>query len=429
MLRLDSVAMYKLEILHNKTRLLLAPLKGTATVTVLVLVKVGSRYEPAQLNGISHFIEHLLFKGTKKRPTSLDITKELDGVGADFNAFTGKDHTGYYIKTNQENLELALDVVSDMLFSSVFSETEIKKEVGVIIEEINMYEDNPVMMVDHVFDEAVFQGSSLANYIAGPKKNIRSITRHDILNFFEANYSNDNVIVAIGGSFQETETIRLVNKYFKKREPHFDKSQYLPYQSSQESPRVKLITKATEQVHLALGYPAYNITDPRYYPLTLLAIILGGNMSSRLFLEIREKLGLAYYIHSAVSVYEDTGSLAIYAGLEKSNIHLAIKIIIKELEQLVSRKAGPEEIKRAKEFIKGKLILKLEDGAQLVQWLATQLLLKNKVETLGEQIKKIERVTAAEIQQAASDVIRHSRLNLGMIGPYDDTNKILNILH
>jgi len=420
--------MYSLEILHNKTKLLLAPLKDTEAVTVLVLVKVGSRYEAARINGISHFVEHLLFKGTKKRPTSLDITKELDGVGADYNAFTAKDHTGYYIKAGHENLELALDVVSDMLYNSVFAKEEIAKERGVIIEEINMYEDNPMMLIDYVFEESVFKGSSLAREISGPKQNIKKISRKDILDFFNGNYVNDNVLVAVGGKFNQNIVKKLVIKYFNKPAQKVSKVSFKNFCSGQTNPRINLKTKKTEQVHLALGYPAYKLTDPKIYPLSLLSVILGGNMSSRLFLEIREKLGLAYYIRSIVDAYQDTGSLAIYAGLDKSKIDLAIKTIQNELGKMVAQKVSSEELIRAKEFIKGKMILRLEDSAQRVQWLAIQQLLKNKVVTMDEQVKKIQKVTATQIQQAAKEIIKKQKLNLGIIGPFKQKEKFLKIL-
>ncbi len=421
--------MYTLETLHNKTKLLLAPQKGTEAVTVLVLVKVGSRYESRELNGISHFIEHLLFKGTKNRPTSLDITKELDGVGADFNAFTAKDHTGYYVRVNHEELELALDVVSDMLFNSLFSSAELEKERGVIIEEINMYEDNPLLMINNVFDETVFKGNPLAKLVSGIKENIRSMSRAQIVRYFQANYLTDKVIVAIGGKFPQERIKKLISSSFNiSSPPKLVHSSFKKFVVHQTRPRVNLRTKETEQVHLALGYPAYKMTDPRIYPLSLLAVILGGNMSSRLFLEIREKLGLAYYIRIMVDVYQDTGTFTVYAGLDKKKIDLAIKTILGELKKATNSPVMSEELHRAKEFIKGKLILTLEDSAQRVQWLCTQQLLKGHIETLEEQIKKIEKVTTLEIQKVAKEIIKNSRINLGIIGPYQRKEKFLRLL-
>jgi len=368
-------------------------------------------------------------QGTKNRPTSLDITKELDGVGADFNAFTAKDHTGYYVRVNHEELELALDVVSDMLFNSLFSSAELEKERGVIIEEINMYEDNPLLMINNVFDETVFKGNPLAKLVSGIKENIRSMSRAQIVRYFQANYLTDKVIVAIGGKFPQERIKKLISSSFNiSSPPKLVHSSFKKFVVHQTRPRVNLRTKETEQVHLALGYPAYKMTDPRIYPLSLLAVILGGNMSSRLFLEIREKLGLAYYIRIMVDVYQDTGTFTVYAGLDKKKIDLAIKTILGELKKATNSPVMSEELHRAKEFIKGKLILTLEDSAQRVQWLCTQQLLKGHIETLEEQIKKIEKVTTLEIQKVAKEIIKNSRINLGIIGPYQRKEKFLRLL-
>jgi predicted Zn-dependent peptidase len=420
--------MYTLENLPNKTKLLLAPVAGTEAVTVLVLVKVGSRYEPAKINGISHFIEHLLFKGTTKRPTSLDISKELDGVGAEFNAFTSKDHTGYYVKVEHQEVELALDVISDILYNSLFSAEEIEKERGVIIEEINMYEDNPLMNVDNVFEEAVFSGSPLARRISGAKENIKSISRKEIIDYFQKNYQADNVLVAIGGKFNTAQIKKLISQYFNQPARSAKKNSFAKFNVQQQEPKINLISKETEQVHIALGYPAYKITDPKIFPLSLMSIILGGNMSSRLFLEVREKLGAAYYIRSGISPYEDTGALVVYAGLDKAKIGLALKIILKELKKLTDYSVSQEELTRAKDFSKGKMILALEDSAHFVSWLATQQLLKNKIETLDQYLKKIDQVTGSQIQAAAREVIKQSKFNLGVIGPYQDKKYFLKII-
>lgn len=421
--------MYTLKILNNGIRLLLAPQEGTEAVTIFVLVKIGSRYESQNLNGVSHFIEHLLFKGTKKRPTSLDITKELDGVGADFNAFTAKDHTGYYVRANHEKIELALEVVSDMLHNSLFSPKEIQKERGVIMEEINLYEDNPLLMIDNVFEEAVFKGSALARSIAGAKENIKNISREEIIRYFKANYASGNVLVAVGGKFNQKKILALAEKLFCSLRKKTSQAVFKKFSSRQNKPQLNLKAKETEQAHLALGFPAYNLTDPRLYPLSLLSVILGGNMSSRLFLEIREKLGLAYYIRTEIGAFEDTGAFSVAAGLDKSKIELAILTIIKEFKKVVSQKVSAEELLRAKEFIKGKLILRLEDSAQRTLWLAIQILLKGKIETLEEQIQKVEAVTAQQIQSIARDIIQTKKINLALIGPVKDKNQLFKIIN
>lgn len=419
--------MYTLETLNNKTKVLLAPQKDTEAVTVLILVKAGSRHESKEINGISHFIEHLLFKGTKKRPTSLDISKELDGVGADYNAFTGKDHTGYYIKVSHKKLEMALEIVSDMLFNSLFDKKEIEKERGVIIEEINMYGDNPLMSIGNLFEETIFKGSRLGRDIAGPKNNIRSLSRDRIIGYFKDYYRSQNLLIGIGGRFNKIKAKRLVKKYFVQKEVKVKKAAPEKFIAKQNRPRIKIKPKKTEQVHVALGFPAYGINNPKNYPLTLLSVILGGNMSSRLFIEIREKLGLAYHIRSYVTSYEDTGALSIFAGLDKAKVSLALTTIMRELQKIAADPVSSEEVIRAKEFIKGKLTLSMEDSAERIQWLATQQLIQGRVETLEAKLKKIDRITVQQIQNVAREIILNHKLNLAVIGPYKDNKHFLNI--
>ena len=420
---------FHLNTLPNKIKVLFAPLKETKAVTVLVMVKVGSRDESKQLNGISHFIEHLLFKGTKKRPTSLHITKELDGVGADYNAFTGKDMTGYYIRVNHDKLELAIDIVSDMLYNSLFSATEINKERGVIIEEINMYGDNPMMMIDTLLEKLVFSGHALAREIIGNKKNIKNFQRRQFIDYFKKNYLRDNLVVGVAGNFSKSRAEKLIHKYFNKSTFKSQAKTVNNFASRQNEPRVLVKQKKTEQVHLALGYPAYGVTDERRYAMSVLSVILGGNMSSRLFLEIREKRGLAYYVRCLTHNYQETGILAVYAGLDKSKIDLAIKTIINELYKIRRAKVSSEELKRAIEYIKGTLTLRLEDSAHLIEWLATQQSLKGRVDDLETQIKKISRVTVADVQKAAKEIIGRNKANLAIIGPFKNAAPFIKILN
>ena len=419
--------MYKLETLANKTKILLAPQKATDAVTILALVKVGSRHEAAPVNGISHFIEHLLFKGTTSRPTSLDISKELDGVGADFNAFTGKDHTGYYVKVSHDKLALALNIVSDMLFNSLFDQQEIAKERGVIIEEINMYDDNPLISIGNLFEEVIFKGSSLGNDIAGPKKNIREISRRQITDYFWNHYRSDNILVGVGGNFDLASARRLIKKYFSAPGGNVKKSRFKKFAAAQTKLRIKVKYKATEQVQVALGFPAYRAGDPRNYGLTLLSVILGGNMSSRLFIEIREKLGLAYHIRSGIITYEDTGALEVFAGLDKAKVALALKTIRRELESFAQGQITDDELRRAKEFVKGKLTLSLEDSAAHIQWLAEQQLLQGRIETLAFKLKKIDQVSVKQIKKVALEVIKKNKYNVAVIGPYRSASSFLNI--
>jgi len=420
--------MFKLKTLANQTDYLLASLKDTKAITAIVLVKVGSRYEPAKVNGISHFIEHLLFKGTKKRPTSLHISKELDGIGADYNAFTSKQNTGYYIKANKEHLELALEMLADIIFNPLFEGGEIERERGVILEEIKMYEDNPLMHIGNVFEAAAFAGHPLANDIAGPKTVIQKVSRREIIDFYKKYYVNNRLVVGLSGNFEEDRAEKLIKKYFSKKTGRTNYGSFEKFINNQKQPRIKIFKKDTQQVQAALGFPAYKNTDPKVYPLTLLAIILGGGMSSRLFTEIREKRGLCYFVRASTNLYEDTGNLVIQAGLDQSRLKPALLIIKKELIKIKTKGIALAELKRAKEFLKGKLILQLEDSEELIHWLAEQKMMTGKAESLEVKLKKIEQVGRLQVNQVAKEIINFNKVSLGLIGPDDNESDFLKIL-
>lgn len=409
--------MFKQYKLKSGLRVLLAPLKDTNAVTVLVLVKVGSRYEPKQINGASHFVEHLMFKGTEKRPTSLDITKELDGIGASYNAFTAKDHTGYYVKCSKDKIELALDVLSDILFNSKFDPNEIERERGVIVEEINMYEDAPMMMIDDIFEQTLFGNSSLGRRIAGPKEVIKKITRKQLYGYYEEYYQPRNMLVAVAGNIDRSARSK-ISKYFNGSRTRQKKGSYKKVVISQRKPQISFKYKETEQAHLALGFPAYSYTQKSLYALYVLGVVLGGNMSSRLFMSIREQKSLCYYIRSDISAYEDTGTFVVYAGLDKSRIKEAVREIVKELKLIRDEGITSKELKKAQDFLKGKMILELEASDSVASWLAKQELLRGKVLTATQQLSKVRAVTVNDIERVATEVIQENRCNLSLIGPF-----------
>ena len=420
--------MYKIKKLKNGLQLILSPLKQTQAVTVLVLLPVGSRYETKNINGVSHFIEHLLFKGTKKRPTSLEISKALDSVGAEYNAFTAKDHTGYYIKTAAKKIELAFDVLSDMIFNSVFDPVEINKERGVIIEEINMYEDNPLMYLGDVLEGAVFASSTLGWNIAGPCQVIKDISRQNILAYKDKFYQPQNMILAVAGNFNYSQVIKLAAKYFNHQNQPLKPVKFKKFKTNQTKPRLKLIYKKTEQVQLGLGFPAYSLADPKIFVLSLLAVILGGNMSSRLFTVVREKHGLAYFIKAAIDAYQDTGSLIIQAGLDKARLNQAISLILSELKRVREFGVFAAELKSAKDFLQGKLILDMEDSENIADWFGKQQLLSGKIYTPEQKLKKVMAVSAGQIKKVAAEIIQQRHLNLALIGPFKDQKVFAKLL-
>lgn len=420
-----NIKKYKLT---NGSPVVLAPLKEVKTITLLVLFKVGSRYETKKINGTSHFIEHLFFKGTKKRPSPLLLSKELDGLGAEYNAFTTKDHTGYFIKINSEKIEPAMEIIADMLLNSLFDPKEIDRERKVILEEINMCEDNPLMYIEDLFEQTCFQDSPLGMIISGPKENICRLTSNDIINYKNQFYHSQNLLLGLAGNINENKLKNLINHYFLFPIKKFQDNNFIPFKQTQSQPRLTIKYKETEQVQIGLGFPALKNTDKDLMALYLLSIIIGGNMSSRLFTKIREEHGLAYYIKSSVNTYEDTGNLFIQAGLERLRLFKALTLIKNELQLVIKNGITKEELLRTKEFLKGRLILKLEESHLLIQWLAEQLLLTKKIETLEEKIKKINAVTLNDIFRVTKKVINFQKLNLAIIGPFKDKNYFNKII-
>jgi len=414
--------------LPNGLRVLTVPLHDTKAVTIFVFAKVGSRYETRAINGASHFIEHLMFKGTTKRPSTLDISKLLDGVGAQYNAFTSKDWTGYYVKINHEHTDLALDVVSDMVQHSLFDPKEIERERGVIIEEINMYEDNPAMSIEDLFETTVFGSHHPLGWnIAGPREVIKKVSRQALLNYRDHFYQARNMWVVVAGRLTPR-LDRQLHKYFRtiKTHPHVHTAK--PYVPKDNTKVARLKYKDSEQIQVGLGTRAFAYTDKRLPALNLLSIILGGNMSSRLFIQVRERRGLAYSVHASVNPYEDTGSFMIQAGLEKSRLPEALKVITAELHRLKTQPVPGSELNRAKEFVRGKMILDLEDSDSLASWYGRQALFHKKIESPEEAMAKLQKVTAADIRRLAKYMFRPANMRLAVIGPFKDPKPYLPLI-
>jgi predicted Zn-dependent peptidase len=420
--------MFIVKELKNNAKLILAPRKETDAVTLLVMFKVGSRFETRNNNGVSHFIEHLYFKGTRKRPDTFAISQELDKVGAQFNAFTGKDYTGYYIKVAKHNIELAFDVLSDMLFHSKFDSKEINRERGVIIEEIRMYKDNPLMYIGDLLEQISYKGHSLAREIAGPETVITKISRQDILKYKDEHYRSDNMIIGVGGNYSQAKLNKLIDKYFGKKFGKKQEHKFDPFISKQAEPRVKVQYKQTAQVQLAMGFPGVGRLDKKYMTQLLLSIILGGNMSSRLFISIRERHGLAYSVRTGIDDHADSGLFSIQAGLKKDKLALAYKLIVKELSKIKKIHVSEGELKKAKDFIKGKLVLGLEDSFDYVYWLVHQMVDFGEARGIKSIEKEIDKVTSKQIQELANEIFINDKLNLAIIGPYKDSlyfNKLI----
>lgn len=423
---------YQLQTLSNSLRLLTVPMPAMESVTVLILVGAGSRYEETDINGISHFLEHMAFKGTKRRPTALEIASTIDGIGAEFNAYTSKDHTGYYIKAAKKHLRLLVDVLSDMILHSKFDEKEIEKERGVIIEEINMYEDTPMRKVGDIYENLLYGDTKLGRDISGRKEVIKSVKREDFLKYISRFYGPGNSIVAIAGAAESNKRLvtsvqRLVDEYLgswiNKRVEKPEK-----VEDRQEKPAVIVRFKDTQQAHLCLGVRSYNLTHPDRYKLGVLTAILGGGMSSRLFIEVREKRGLAYYVRSNNEQYQDVGNFVTQAGVDVVRIDDAIKVMLSEFVKISQKPVSSEELTKAKELLKGRLILELEDSRSVAGLFATTLLLEDEVRTPDEILKQVDMVTAGDVQKIALDIFRQKSLNLAIIGPYKEEERFKKLL-
>jgi len=419
--------MFKKIVFKNGLRLITVPGKNAQSVTILVLVKTGSKYEKKEINGISHFLEHLYFKGTKKRPTPISVAETLDRVGGIFNAFTGEDYTGYWAKVASSNFDLALDWVSDIFFNSLLPKEEIEKERGVILEEINTYLDIPALHIQDLWTELLYGNQPAGWPITGRKENILKMSRQELINYRERQYVAENTLISVAGNISLEQALKGIKKYFQKikiKKP-FGKEKVI---ENQTKPSMLLKFKKTDQTHLCLGVRGYNSFHPKKYIQELLASILGGMMSSRLFVEIRGKLGLAYSISTSTEDDPDTGYLVTRAGVDNKRADIAISAILKEYKNISQKKVSKEELKKAKDHYKGTTALYLEQSESKASFFARQELLENKILTPEEVFNKIDKITAEDILAVAKDVFKPEKLNLAIIGPFKDKEKFKRLL-
>ncbi|MDO8452066.1 MAG: pitrilysin family protein [bacterium] len=419
---------YNIHTLKNGLRIVLVPMTGTETATVIAMTGTGSRYESARENGLAHFLEHMFFKGTKKRPSARAISEELDAIGSVYNAFTAKERTAYYAKVASRYLDNALDVISDIFLNSALPSKEIAKERGAVIQEIDMYEDMPMRTIDNVFD-ALFFGADhpLGRTILGPKENIRSFMRKDFAAYLKRNYTPLNTVVCVAGSFSTSKVLAKLTKEFGAL-PHGNPPNFIAFSSEQNTPRVSIKEKKTDQTQLMLGVPAYPYLHKDEFALAVLATILGGGMSSRLFTEVREKRGLAYSVRASVDNYPDTGYLAVQAGVEHAKLEKTVKTILDEFRKIKRVKVSSAELKKAKNFIKGTMTLHLETSDAVAEHAASTVINIGRVRPLEEILKGIDTVAISDIQRVARDLLQTNKLNLAIIGPHTDTANLRSLL-
>ena len=447
--------------LKNGLQVIFIDTKTFPTLTTLLLIGAGSRYENEINNGVAHFFEHMAFKGSKKYSNSFVISSTVEGFGGIFNAFTSKDHTGYWIKSTNEHFETMIDVIADMIQTPRLLEEEIGREKGVIKEEINMYEDMPQRKVGEIFETLLYKGSPLGFDIAGTKDTVTKFTRQTFIDYINSLYHpNNSVLVVAGGLSNQFKRVRHrvfstaspqrgprrlsqkqvsspISGYLEIIENKFGswksgkKLSFEKITESQTKPQMLIKYKKTEQAHFSLGFRAFSFSDNRKYAMNLLATILGGGMSSRLFIQVRERRGLCYYISSGGEFYHDCGNFVTQAGVTNNldKIKEAIKTILEEHNKIKKVDIKKEELLKVKEMIKGRLMLSMEDSMNIASFFGTKKILQDKIETPEEIIKKIEAVTVDEIVELSKDIFKPERLNFALIGPFEekDFQNILDI--
>ncbi len=397
-------------------------MKNAKSVTVLILVGTGSKYETKDINGISHFLEHMFFKGTKKRPNTLKISETLDMIGGAYNAFTSKEVTGFWAKVDKKNTDIALDWISDMFLHSKFEQEEIDREKGVVIEELNMYLDMPSSYVGELFEDLLYGDQPAGWRIVGEKENILAFNREKVLEYYKSHYSTQNTVVCVAGDISVKQIESKINKYFS----GFKTSAHLQKEKTKEvqlKPQVLVHHKKTDQTHFCLGVRAYNMFDPRRYALSLMAVILGGNMSSRLFISVRERNSLAYYINTSVDTTTDTGFLVTQAGIKNENLHKAVELVLKEYRDLKNVKITARELQKAKDYLRGTTSLSLDATDAQASFYVTQEVMRGNMISPEEKLKLIDSVTVADIKKVAEEIFVSEKLNLSVIGPIEQAQK------
>jgi predicted Zn-dependent peptidase len=412
--------------LANGLRVVTAPMPHAKSVACFVMLAAGSRYETRETNGIAHFAEHMFFKGTERRPTARQIAGEIDSIGGEFNAFTSKEYTGYYVKCAAEHRDVALDVLVDMLRHSKFDPEEIEREKGVIVEEMNMYYDTPRDYVDGVYDELLYGDTPLGWDIIGRKETVRAAERQTFLDYLDRWYRAPRMVAGISGNLGDGLHDRLEALLGDVQDG--SSGEPPPVEWRQDAPQVKLHTKQSDQAHIRVGVHSYPLVHPDRYALSLLSTVLGGGMSSRLFTEVRERRGLAYYIYGYQQGYTDTGTLFAQGGVDINRIDDAVATVVQEFGRIASEPIEPDELEKARNFAKGRLILSLEDPKGMILFGLRNEVLEGTLREPDEVLAGLDAVTVEDVQRVAQDVIREDRLNFALIGPFDEPERFQKLL-
>jgi predicted Zn-dependent peptidase len=415
------------KVLKNGLRVVTIPMKDNPTATVLVLVEAGSKYETKKVNGISHFLEHMCFKGTTKRPKAIDISKELDALGSQYNAFTAQEYTGYYAKSDAKHFNKIFDIVSDIYLNSTFPEAEMQKEKGVIIEEINMYEDMPNRHVQDLMMELLYGDTPAGWNVAGEKKNILNMKRDDFVKYKMQHYLPEATTIVVAGSVTEKEVMNEVHKVFDTVKIG-KKVGKIKVKEIQTKPQAMISFKKTDQTHFVLSVRTYDLFNKKNPILSVLGGILGGGMSSRLFQKLREEMGVGYYVRAYNDAFTDHGFFQISAGVDNKRIDEVLFAVLNECKELKNVIVSEEELNKVKECLIGNMKLSLESSDDIANFHGGQELLKREIKSAEEKANEIRKVTAVQIKSLANDIFKDSKLNLALIGPFKEKAKFLKLL-
>ncbi len=406
-------------ILKNGLKVITVPMQDNPAVTVLVMVSTGSKYEEKKVNGLSHFLEHMVFKGTTKRPKSIDISRELESMGSQYNAFTSQEYTGYYAKVNAEHLDTALDVVSDIYLNPLLNSAEIEREKGVIVEEIRMYKDMPQRHIQDLFLELAYGDQPAGWNIAGNEENVKGFTREDFVKYRGEHYVAEATTVIISGSFDEKTIIGKIENVFADILTT-KKNNKLQVVENQTSPQIVLKYKETDQAHIVLGVRTFGAKSEHDATLSVLATLLGKGMSSRLFQKLREEMGVGYYVGASNDTYTDHGLFTISVGIDTKRIEEVLAVLIDECKKIINEPITDQEMKRVKDYISGSVLLSLETSDARAEYAAISDILKGTIESPKVEIEKINNVTTEQVKDLAKKIFVDEGLNLAIIGPYKD---------
>lgn len=412
--------------LKNNLNILAIPVKGIDTITSLFLIKTGSKNETDKNWGVSHLLEHMMFKGTKKRKNPMDLISEMENIGSVHNAFTGKEHTGYYIKSSKLHIKKNFDLLSDIIINSIFNKDELKKEKKVVLEEINMYKDHPQEQIDDFFEQICFKNTEFERNILGTKNSVKQLKHLNLLNYYKAFYTPENSLLCIAGALPKKQELKiLLERYFGKLKRQKSQTQRKQEFKSENNKNKHIFIKPkdTDQAHLMIGFKTIGSKNKDKYKQSILADMLGGGMSSRINYQIRDQKGWAYYTYTCSDLYTYMGSLVTGVGLNKDKIEQALKIILQEYKKIKNKIVTEKELKKSKEHIKGRTLISLESSDSQALYYGKKLLLTGKKHKVEKELENIDKITVQELKNFANKYLTKQNLYFAVIGPYENKQK------